>query len=166
MQPESCTRTRLKVWKIHTIWINIKRKPFLWVILNGISRPQLTERPSCRGHFNTSQRKHRAASSYDSVRSHKHLKRCRLYKKSQSTRQKRVPGALILHPDPGEILGHLTAPQDNSLSVLHTTAGSLHHVCKPNMALIWPTPALNPIIKTACLNISHWHVQIQLLKTH
>lgn len=41
---------------------------------------------------------------------------------------------------------------------------SLQNVCKPNMAFIWPTPAPNPIIKPACLNISHWLGPIQLLK--
>lgn len=30
------------------------------------------------------------------------------------------------------------------------------------MALIWPTPATNPIIKATCWNISHWRRSLQL----
>ena len=35
---------------------------------------------------------------------------------------------------------------------------------RPNMAVIWPTPAPNPIIKPTCLNIYHWHGLFQFLK--
>ena len=38
------------------------------------------------------------------------------------------------------------------------------HELGPPTSLIWPTPAPNPIIKPACLNISHWHGPFQLLR--
>lgn len=50
------------------------------------------------------------------------------------------------------------------VSALSSPAGSLEHVCKPNMALIWPAPAPNPIIKPASLNISHWYGPFNLLR--
>ena len=72
---------------------------------------------------------------------------------------------------PREMLEDLVAGgANNSLSVpqckfsLSPLTSSLQHVCEPNMAVIWPTPAPNPIIKPTCLNISHWHGLPQLLK--
>lgn len=54
-----------------------------------------------------------------------------------------------------------TVPLFFHASSLSSPSGSLERVCKPNMALIWPAPAPNPIIKTACLNTSHCYGPFQ-----
>lgn len=75
-----------------------------------------------------------------------------------------------LHPL--EMLEDLSV--DNSLSVLSLSELALPTPSpqqlitarlRPNMAVIWPTPAPNPIIKPTCLNIYHWHGLFQLLET-
>lgn len=108
----------------------------------------------------------------DSVQN-EHFLHHRWYIKPQPERQRlprEPPSALVLHGHAREMLEGLTARwANNSLSVppdassLSPPSSSLQHVCKPNMELIWPTPAPNPIIKPACLNISHWHGPFQLL---
>lgn len=73
---------------------------------------------------------------------------------------------LMLHSYPGEILEELTRLEPQQQSLCSTTPTQvplpLQHAGKPNMALIWPTPATNPIIKATCWNISHWHGSLQL----
>lgn len=76
----------------------------------------------------------------------------------------------MFQPYLGEMLEDLRArTTNNSISVPPCERTLLSRrlikgLCKPNMALIWPAPAPNPIIKPARLNISHWYGPFQLLR--